>query len=121
MRVSGSVVVDGLVGKGDEGKLCGLSANADDGGVCTLNDHHQRRKLLHHRRHTFLIPSIGFSERRSLGLVSDEPTNIGNRLCENRLERRDLHDEGCAEVRGVRFPSSMQCDDAISRILEIQL
>ena len=67
--------------------------------------------LLRHGHHGHILPSLSFSERRRLCLVADKDINIGHRLLQNRLERRDLHEEGRTQIHASLF-QFQQCADA---------
>ena len=85
-----------------------LPADADNGGVCTLSG-----KLLCDGRNIFLIPSFSFGESRRLGHIAGKLVNVRHRVHQNRLERRDLHDEGRDEIHAVRlsmFTAVRRCD-----------
>ena len=52
----------------------------------------------------FLLPFSRSGESRRHGHVTEEHVNYRHRLHQDRHERRDLHDEGRAEIHAVRFP-----------------
>ena len=98
VRVASLVGADELLfEKGDDGVLGDLSADADDGGVCSLSNHHQAEpapvlgksgKLVRNGCNIFLRASFSFSESRRLGHVAEDHVSLRHRLDQDRFKQR---------------------------------
>ena len=105
------------------GILCDLSADADNGWVCSLRDHYHARlapvlredgRLLRYGRHIILHPSSSFRERRCLGLVADKTPTSGIVFIRTALNGGTCMMKGALRFMQYVFPCSLQCEDAIS-------
>ena len=110
-RVARFVGADKLLPeKGNDGVLGDLSADVEDGGVRSLSNHYRQGFLpfLPRASSFFTMDATSFSpvprlgESRCHGHAVEEHVLVQQYLHLDHLERRDLNDEGRAEIYAVR-------------------